>query len=85
MTQYTDLELSNLVDMLSEETNRFCDMRADGSPDEEEFAHCWRKIILLQEAIKNKYDTAKNKIDPSLFYLKKLLLLKKTGTNDDKR
>jgi hypothetical protein len=86
MTQYTDFELSRLVDILSEETNHFCDMRANGSPDEEEFAHCWRKIMLIQQAIKIKYDIAGKKMEPSSFFLKNHFFSKQTSSSSkDKR
>src|SRR5215217_7833892 len=54
MAKYINLDLNLLIDMLTDRTTQFCSMRADGCPDEEKFAHCWRDLLLIQQAIKQK-------------------------------
>jgi len=67
MSDYLNLELATLLDLLAENTRQFTQLMSEGFKNGEEFSHMEQKIISLQQAIKTRQDfqynqTATNQI-----------------------
>ena len=56
MTDYSNLELSELVDMLAEHTANYTKMLAEGLNNGNDFIECKERIKLIQSAIQHKID-----------------------------
>ena len=51
MNEYSEMELSSLIDQLAEQTDLYKKMITEGWGTEDEFSQCREKITLIQEAI----------------------------------
>jgi hypothetical protein len=56
MTNYTNLELSILVDLLAEHTVNYTKMLSEGLNGGKDFEECKERIKLIQSAIQHKID-----------------------------
>jgi hypothetical protein len=54
MTEYIDLDLSTLMDMLSKETSAYTRLLTEKQGTEEEFTQCKERIEQIQDAIHQK-------------------------------
>ena len=54
MNEYSEMELSSLIDQLAEQTDLYKKMITEGWGTEDEFSQCREKITLIQEAIMTK-------------------------------
>jgi hypothetical protein len=60
MTDYQELGLPVLVDLLAEQTSIYTKMMTDGFKNGDEFSHIEQRILNLQKAINAKHDFTDN-------------------------